>query len=81
MTSEQMWMLIIHGISVFWTIALVPRPCCPSKAKPMLAAFAGTIAPVTQVIRSVIALGAVIVELMLEMFFAAVLAHDQWLSV
>jgi hypothetical protein len=81
MSSEEMWVLIVRGISVFWTIALVTRPGCPPEAKPVLAAFAGTIAPVTQVVRSVITLGAVVVELVLEVFFATVLAHDQWLSV
>jgi hypothetical protein len=46
MSCEEVWMLIVHGITAVRTIALVPRPSSPSKAKPVLAAFACTVAPV-----------------------------------
>jgi hypothetical protein len=74
-------MLIVQRIAAVWTIALVPRPSCPAKAKPVLAAFACTVAPVTKVVRAFITLGAMVVELVLEMFLAAVFAHNLRLGV
>jgi hypothetical protein len=74
-------MLIVRGISVFGTIPLVPRPSCPPKAKPVLAALSGAVASVTQVVRPVVTFRAVVVELVLEMFFSTMLAYNQRLSI
>jgi hypothetical protein len=75
MASEYMGLLMIRGISTFWTVTLVARPSRPSKAVPVLASFASTVTPMTKIIRSVIAFRAVVVKLVLKVFFSAMLAR------
>jgi hypothetical protein len=81
MASEEMWMLIVRGISVFWAIALVPCPSGPSKAKPVLAALSGAVASVTQVVCPIVTFRAVVVELVFEVFFTTMLAYNQRLGI
>jgi hypothetical protein len=76
MSSNYVGLFMIRGISTFRAITLVARPSSPSKAVPVLASFASTITAVAKIVTSVIAFRAVIVKLVLEVFFTAMLARD-----
>ena len=72
MAGENVRLLVIRSVSTIRTFTLVSCPGCPSKAKPMLAPFASVIASVAYIERSVIALRAVIVQLVLDILLATV---------
>jgi hypothetical protein len=75
MPSEYMGLLMVRRISAFRAVTLVARPSSPSKAVPVLASFARTITTMAKIIIPVIAFRAVMMKLMLEMLFTAMLAR------
>jgi hypothetical protein len=81
MASEYVGLLMIRGISTFWTVTLVACPSRPSEAVPVLTSFASTVTPMAKIIRSVIAFRAVVVKLVLKTFFSAMLARYLRLSI
>jgi hypothetical protein len=74
MSGENMGFLVTRGIAALWTVALVSYPSRPAEAKPVLAPFASTIATMAEIIRAVVASRTVIMKVMLEVLFAAMLA-------
>lgn len=52
--------LVAYRVAFRWFGALVSRPCCVAKAKPVVAASAGSIAVETQIVIAIIAFVAMI---------------------
>jgi hypothetical protein len=74
MADENVWMFVVWRITSWWRLFFVSRPGCPSKAVPVLAAFAMTIAAEAKVILAFVAAGTVIVKLILDMFLTTTIA-------
>jgi hypothetical protein len=72
-SGQNVWWLEVGWISCLWAIALVLCPCCPPKAEPVLTPFACTIATMAYVILPIVASRAVIVKLVLDVIFQAML--------
>jgi hypothetical protein len=72
--GENVGLLMVGGVATLRTVALVPGPRCPAKAEPVLAPFALVIAAKTEIVVTTVATRTVIVELVLDVFLAAVRA-------
>jgi hypothetical protein len=72
--GENVGLLMVGGVATLRTVALVPGPRCPAKAEPVLAPFALAIAAKTEIVVTTVTTRTVIVELVLDVFLAAVRA-------
>lgn len=69
--GEHMRMLTVGWIAALGCVALVAKPGCPAKSKPMLAAFAVAEAAQTNGVIAALASLAVVMQLVLDMILAA----------
>lgn len=81
MSNENMWVFMIRWIASFGRFTFVTRPSGPSKAVPVLASFAETIAAETEIVLAIVTTAAVVVEFILYAIFPATLARYMWFCV
>ena len=79
--DQDMGMLVIGRITTLWCFALIPGPSSPTKAVPMLASSAKTIAAKTHVVLATIAASTIVVKLVLYVVFTTALACHMGLCI
>jgi hypothetical protein len=67
-------MFIVGRVAAQWCLSFVAGPCCPAEAVPVFAAFARAIARKAEIVSTVIASRAVVVQVVLNMLFATSVA-------
>jgi hypothetical protein len=75
MAYENMGGFMVWRISVRWCLSFVSGKCGPAEAKPVLAAFACAIAVQTEIVWAVIAAWAVVVEVIFDVLFPAMITR------
>lgn len=80
-SNEYMRLLVVWWVAIFGCLLLVSSPCCPTKAKPVLATLSLTITTDAYVERAIIAPCTIVVELILDMIFVTTLAGQVWLRI
>jgi hypothetical protein len=74
MTDKRVGMFMVGRVATWWCLSFISGPSGPAEAVPVLAAFAGAVAREAEIVSTVVTSGTVVVQVVLNVFFATSVA-------